>query len=122
MSLIEQPKLKKELLKGILANKGVKHNEEVRIDGKNVKVSMVSARSEHFGAFEIYVKERPPRLTCETEIELVNPYLLSIPRVNTSDRTDNEGNRIRNVVAFFERSVYADKIVVVEKSKEQGVK
>lgn len=62
MSLIERPKLKKELLEGLCANGRVKSNVKKTINGKEETLHEVSARNEAFGSVLIYVKERPPRI------------------------------------------------------------
>ena len=113
MSLIERTKLKKELLEGLCANGRVKSNVKKTINGKEETLHEVSARNAVFGSVLIYVKERPPRIVGhEVLIKLKNPFLLSTPRLNLGDGD--------NTVAFFERSIYAEAIII--EKNEDGVK
>ena len=113
MSLIERPKIKKELLEGLYANGRVKSNVKKTVNGKEETLHEVSARNEVFGSVMIYVKERPPRIVGhDVRIKLKNPFLLSTPRVNSVDGVDS--------VAFFERSIYAEAIII--EKNEDGVK
>lgn len=113
MSLIEKPILRKQLLEDLYANGRVTANVKRTINGKEETVSIVSARNRALGSIEIYVKERPTRINgYEMKIQLKNPYLLSVPRVSSGDGEDG--------VAYFERSIYADAIMIVK--DEEGAK
>lgn len=69
-------------------------------------VKIYSLRNKEFGAFEYIVPARAGvAVKLNQEVELENPRLHSVGRVNSSQTTNSSGRQETNYVGFVERSI-----------------
>lgn len=110
MATLKNTVIKEDKLIGTKAN-GRIEQRQISIDGKSTTVKIYSMRNAEFGAFEYIVPARAGIVVKPNqEVELVNPRLHSVGRVNSSQYTDSRGNRVTDYVGFVERSIIGDSV------------
>ncbi|MGC6769528.1 hypothetical protein [Enterococcus sp. LJL51] len=108
MATLKKPVIKDEALKNTKAN-GRVEQRTMTIEGKSMMVKIYSLRNPQFGAFELIVPARSGvTVQPNQEVEIINPSLHSVGRVNSSQYTSSSGRRETDYVGFVERSVFAD--------------
>lgn len=114
MAILKNAVVKAEKLVGTKAN-GRIEQRQMSIDGKSTAVKIYSLRNPAFGAFEYIVPARAGiAIKPNQEVELLNPRLHSVGRVNGSQYTSANGRRETEYIGFVERSVIGDGLKVKE--------
>lgn len=112
MSTLKNVYLKESMLVGTKAN-GRVESRRIWIDGIQTNVKVYSLRNKKFGAFELLVPVRSGvNVLVNQEVEITNPRLFSVGRVNTSQRIATNGEAVKEYVGYIERSIIADGLTI----------